>query len=58
MMNNKLTVKMMTSCAVFAAIMCVVGPLTIPIGPIPLSLINLVIYFSIYILGTKGSLWS
>ena len=57
-MEDRLNVKMMTSCAIMAAIMCVVCPLSIPIGPIPLSLINLVVYFSVYILGTKGALWS
>ena len=57
-MNKNLPVKMMTACAIMAAIMCVVGPLSIPIGPIPLSLINLAIYFSVYILGTRGAFWS
>lgn len=39
--------------ALFAAITCVLAPLSIPIGPVPISLTNLVIYFSVYILGWK-----
>lgn len=37
--------------SLFAALMCVLGPLTIPIGPIPISFCNLVIMLSAYILG-------
>ncbi|MBQ1687662.1 MAG: biotin transporter BioY [Lachnospiraceae bacterium] len=41
--------------AVFTALTCILAPmsLSIPISPVPISLTNLVIYFSIYILGWK-----
>lgn len=39
--------------ALFAAIMCILGPMSLPIGPVPISLTNLVIYFAVMILGTK-----
>lgn len=39
--------------ALFAAITCVLAPLSIPIGPVPISLTNLVVYFSLYFLGWK-----
>lgn len=39
--------------ALFAAITCVLAPLAVPIGPVPISLTNLVIYFSLYFLGWK-----
>lgn len=45
-------------CALMAAIMCIFGPMSIPIGPIPISLTNLVIYFTIFLLGTKGAVIS
>jgi len=52
-MNSK--IKTMTTCALFAAIMCICGPLSVPIGPVPVSLTNLVLYFAIMILDTKKS---
>ncbi len=45
----------MTSCAVMAALMCVLCPLSIPIGPIPISLQILVILLTAFILGTKDA---
>ena len=39
--------------AVMAAVMCVLGPMSIPIGPVPISFTNLVIYLALYILGWK-----
>ena len=39
--------------AVMTAVMCILGPVTIPIGIIPVSLIPLVIFLAVYILGTK-----
>lgn len=43
----------MTSIALMAAVLCVVGPFTIPVGPVPITLAPLVILLSVYILGTK-----
>ena len=37
-------VREMTMAAMLAAMLCVCGPLTIPIGPIPVSLANFMIY--------------
>lgn len=34
--------------ALFAAVTCVLAPLAVPIGPVPVSLTNLVIYISVY----------
>ncbi len=48
-------IKTLTTYALFAALMCICGPLSIPIGPVPVSLTNFVIYFALIILGTKGS---
>ena len=39
--------------AVMAAVMCVLGPMSIPIGPVPISFTNLAIYISLYLLGWK-----
>lgn len=51
-------IKTITTCALFAALMCICGPLSVPIGPVPVSLTNLVIYFAVMILGAKGTLIS
>lgn len=49
--------KDMTLIGVMAALICVAGPLTVPIGPIPLSLASLAVYLAGAILGWKrGSL--
>lgn len=52
-MNEKkiFDLKSMVLMALFAALTCVLAPLSIPIGPVPISLTNLVIYFSLYVLG-------
>lgn len=39
--------------AVMTAVICVLGPLSIPIGPVPISLTNLAIYITLYVLGMK-----
>ena len=49
------TVYQLAVCALFTALMCVVGPMSIQIGPIPITLTNLIIYLSVYLLGMKGS---
>ena len=45
----------MTTCALFAALMCIFGPMSLEIGPVPISLTNLVIYIAVYLLGAKGA---
>ena len=39
--------------AVMAAVTCVLAPMSIPIGPVPISFTNLAIYLSLYLLGWK-----
>ncbi|MFQ9510203.1 MAG: biotin transporter BioY [Lachnospiraceae bacterium] len=41
----------LTLTALFTAIICILGPLTIPVGPIPLTLCNLSILLAAYVLG-------
>lgn len=53
----KLTTKDLTETAVMAALLCVLGPFSIPLGPVPLSLATLGVMLSVYILGTlKGTI--
>ena len=44
----------MTKIAVMTAVICIFGPLSIPIGPVPISLTPLTILLSVYILGTAS----
>lgn len=39
--------------ALMTALLCVVGPMTIPVGPVPISLATLVVYLSGALLGAK-----
>lgn len=43
----------MAMIGLMTAVTCVVAPLAIPIGPVPISLTTLILYFSVYLLGTK-----
>ncbi len=47
-----------TTHAIIAAMLCIFAPMAVPIGPIPVSLTSLVLYFAIFVIGTKGTLIS
>ena len=49
----KLNTKDMTVIAVMAALICVAGPLSVSIGPIPLSLASFAVYLAGAVLGAK-----
>lgn len=46
-------IQTMTKIALMAAVTCILGPLSIPIGQVPISFTNLAVYFAVYLLGTK-----
>jgi biotin transport system substrate-specific component len=50
---QKINTRKLTLVGVMAAVACILGPLSLPIGVVPISLTNLVIYFAIYVLGGK-----
>ena len=54
-MKKRFTIYQLATCALMAALMCVLGPMSIPIGPVPVSLTNFVIYLAVYLLGMKGA---
>lgn len=43
----------MAVCAFMAALLCILGPWSIPIGPVPVTLATLVLYLTIVLLGWK-----
>lgn len=51
--NPNTNIRFLTTTALMTAVICILAPLSIPIGPVPISLTNLAIYFTMYILDTK-----
>lgn len=47
------TTKNLAQIALMAAVMCILGPISLPIGPVPISLTPLAIFLGVYILGAK-----
>lgn len=43
----------MSLIALFTALMCILAPISIPVGSVPITLANLVVFLSILLLGTK-----
>ncbi|MBR6322187.1 MAG: biotin transporter BioY [Lachnospiraceae bacterium] len=55
---KKTSVYELAACAVMAAVLCVLAPMTVPVGPIPVTLATLVLYLSVYVLRTRSALLS
>ena len=53
MRDNRLSIYQLCMMAMMAALMCILGPMSIPIGQVPITFTNLVIYLAVYLLGTK-----
>ena len=51
--TKKMNTYQLTLIGVMTAVTCILGPLSLPIGIVPISLTNLAIYFAIYVLGRK-----
>lgn len=51
--TNKSKVYDMAIIGVMAAVICILGPLSLPIGLVPISFTNLAIYITLYALGMK-----
>lgn len=51
--RRKSQVYIMSMTAVMTAVTCILAPLSIPIGPVPISFTNLAIFLSLYLLGWK-----
>ena len=55
---KKTNVYQMATCAIMAALLGVLAPLALPVGPVPISLATLVVYLAAYILEPKWSIVS
>ena len=51
--DKKQTASHLTVTALMAAVMCILGPLSVPIGAIPISLTNLVVCLAAWMLGPQ-----
>ena len=51
--NNKISASTMAVVALMTAVLCVLSPFSIPIGPIPISLATLGFYMTVILLGRK-----
>lgn len=54
-MSKKMSVYRLTTIALMTAILCVLAPLSVPIGPVPISLATFVLYLFVYIFGAEMS---
>lgn len=54
----KITTYELTTVALMTAILCILGPITIPIGPVPISLITLGLHLAVFILRMRLSVVS
>lgn len=51
--KKRMSAREMALIAVMAAVTCVLGPLSVPIGVVPVSFTNLAVYLSVYVLGCR-----
>lgn len=51
--EKKSRIHIMVRAAIVAAVTCVLAPVAVPIGPVPISLATLVLYLSVYLLDWK-----
>ena len=51
--NRLRKIHWMAAAALMTAVTCILAPMSIPIGPVPISLTNLVIFLSLYLLGWR-----
>lgn len=54
MQKKKFSLTQLIFMALMAAVMCIAGPLAVPIGPVPITLTNLVIYIAVGVLDRKS----
>ena len=53
MKDKRMTIYQMTTTALMTAVLCVLGPISVPIGAVPVSFTMVAVYFAVYVLGAK-----
>lgn len=51
--EKKFSITQIAVIGVMTAVICILGPFSLPIGPVPISFTNLAIYIALYVLGMK-----
>lgn len=51
--EKKFSITQIAVIGVMAAVICILAPFSLPIGPVPISFTNLAIYIALYVLGMK-----
>lgn len=51
--GKRISVYRLCVTALMAAVMCILGPMSIPIGEVPISFTNLVIYLTVFLIGAR-----
>ena len=54
MREKKHDVSTLTAAALMAAVLCVLGPLSVPIGPVPIAMANFAVSLAAWLLGPRG----
>ncbi|KIR03915.1 Substrate-specific component BioY of biotin ECF transporter [Lachnospiraceae bacterium TWA4] len=52
--TSSLSIQTITKVALLTAVICILGPISLPIGPVPISLTNFATLLAVYLLGTWG----
>ena len=53
MKEKQLSIQQLAVTGVMTAVICILAPLSIPIGVVPISFTNLAVYLALYVLGVK-----
>ena len=53
MKERTLSIQQLSVIGVMTAVICILAPLSIPIGVVPISFTNLAVYIALYVLGVK-----
>ena len=51
--KTMLSIRQMAIIALMTALTCILAPMSVPIGAVPISLTNFVVYLAVYLLGAK-----
>ena len=56
--EKKFSITQIAVIGVMTAVICILAPFSLPIGPVPISFTNLAIYIALYVLGMKRGMIS
>ena len=50
MKEKRFTIYQICFMALMTAILCILAPMSVPVGPVPVTLATMVIYFTVYVI--------